>query len=152
MRFLPFISLFACLATPIALADGEAFQFSYVPNEGMAASKCRHAQIEELPDYRVKCTTEFGQDKVFTAHVVLREYKRAAPLGTGLEILYWVTEPGTRPGQGPQFHATTALLNFRGESSLADLYLAQAVENDYASLVLEVNAELADRAFRSTKK
>ena len=107
--------------------------FRYEPFEGEGPSQCVHEQIQDLPDWRVTCDTPYGKKK-FTAHVVLRELPRKEL--TGLEILYWVTEPGEKPNAPPKFHSTSALFTLKGNTSLDHFSLSQGVENDFASLTL----------------
>jgi len=106
--------------------------FTYEPNE-MELSSCTHEQIQDLPDWRVACQTPYGM-KTFTAHVIVRDYPKGET--TGVEILYWVTEPGDTPTSPSIFHTTSALLNVKGANPLVGFSLSQGVESDYASLVL----------------
>jgi len=117
------------LLFPLWALAAPLFQFSYEPVEGEAASACEFKQINDLPDYAVKCKTPYDV-KTYTAHVVVREYQRAGD--TGAEVLYWVTEPG----EPNKYHSTSALLHLTGKTSLSDFSLSQGVENDMASLVL----------------
>lgn len=127
-------------AAPSAFALPEPnMHFSYQPNEGFAAVNCRHERIRDLPDWRVKCNF-LGTEKEFTAHVILREYAKADG-NSGVELLYWVTEPGKHPNSPVNFHTTSAFLGFKGNSKLADLSIGQGVENDYASLVLDATVD-----------
>ena len=56
--------------------------------------------------------------------------------GADLEILYWVTQRQDK--NPPKFHSTTAKIYLRDEASTRALMLAQGVENDYATLDLEM--------------
>lgn len=127
--------LFVSLLAPCAQAEPE-LRFSYVPNEGAAAAQCTHERIRDLPDWQVTCPF-FGEKKIFTAHVIVRE--RPRPDQNFLEILYWVSAPG----RSTRFHSTSALLKINGPGRLDSLSLAQGVENDYASLVLEARGPVA---------
>lgn len=130
--------LFVFLAG-IARAEPEPnFHFSYVPNEGAEGVACTHERIRDLPDWRVACPF-FGEEKRFTAHVLLRNFPSQKK--SAVELLYWVTEAADAPGSSPKFHATSALLKLKGETALDSLSLAQGVENDYASLVLDASLE-----------
>ncbi|MGZ3713425.1 MAG: hypothetical protein ACXVBE_16795 [Bdellovibrionota bacterium] len=135
------LSLFLVVsASTSAFAEPEPnFHFSYQPNEGADSVSCTHERIRNLPDWKVLCTF-FGEQKEFTAHVILRQLP--AQTGSTFELLYWVTAAGDAPGGAPKFHSTSAILKMKGETAIASLSLAQGVENDYASLVLD--ASLAD--------
>lgn len=111
--------------------------FRYVPNEGKAFD-CTHTRIRDLPDWTIDC----GQgEKTFTAHVIVRKYSREAMPQTGLEILYWVTEPGETPTSIRKYHSTTALLQLTDKTDVHSLILFQGVENDMASLRLSLKAQ-----------
>ncbi len=107
--------------------------FHYQPAEGEGPSLCSHERIRDLPDWKVSCQTPYAL-KTFTAHVVVQEYPNKT--AAGLEILYWVTEPGTTPLAPSIFHSTSALLKWQGSGTLAGFALSQGVENDLASLAL----------------
>jgi hypothetical protein len=116
------------LATPLP-----KFDFTYEPIEGEAASACTKTQIQDLPDWDVTCLTPYAK-KTFSAHVIVREYPRATD--TGVEILYWVTEPGDKPTSPRKYHSATAFFHLKGATTLNDFSLSEGVENDQASLVL----------------
>jgi hypothetical protein len=126
-------SLFLLLAGLLPAAQPAKLVFHYQLAEGEGPSECSQAQIRDLPDWKVSCRTPYGE-KTYTAHVVVREYTKEA--AAGLEILYWVTEPGATESAPPVFHSTSALLKWRGSGSLEGFSLSQGVENDLASLVL----------------
>lgn len=107
--------------------------FRYQPVEGETATNCQHTQIRDLPDWKVICSTAYGT-KTYTAHVIVRQYNNATK--TGLELLYWVTEPGETPTSVHKFHSTSALMKFKGSTELLDFSLSQGVENDMATLDL----------------
>jgi hypothetical protein len=104
--------------------------FQYVPNDGPEFTQCEYGQIRDLPDYEVTCG-----EKKFTAHVIVRQMQGG--LGTAFEVLYWVTEPAAPPAKGPRFNATSTWLRIKDKSSISSLSLSQAVENDYASLMMD---------------
>lgn len=116
----------------------QKMQFTYEVVEGAEPSKCKHEQIQDLPDWRVYCDTPYGK-KVFTAHVIVREVPRKE--STSLEMLYWVTEPGVSEKASSQFHSTTALIRLKGSTSLTSFSVSQGVENDFASLLLDWSRE-----------
>lgn len=123
--------LLSALLTPNAY--GKPFmQFQYVPNEGGTMLSCEYSQIRDLPDYDVNCG---NGEKTFTAHVIVREMPNKEQ--TAFEILYWITEPGERPTAPRKYHATSAWLKVKDRTALTSVALSQAVENDYASLMLD---------------
>jgi hypothetical protein len=125
---------FALLLAPLALAAPlPKFDFTYEPVEGEAASACTKRQIQDLPDWDVTCFTPYAK-KTFSAHVIVREYPRAPD--TGVEILYWVIEPGDKPTSPRKYHSASALFHLKGATTVSDFSLSQGVENDQASLVL----------------
>ncbi|HEY8278428.1 MAG TPA: hypothetical protein VIH99_02315 [Bdellovibrionota bacterium] len=135
------LSLFA--ATPFSHAKPvPEMHFRYEPSEQEPATDCTHVQIRDLPDWDVTCETPFGR-KTFTAHVIVREYPKED--STGLEILYWVREPGELPNSPGKYHSTTAFMHFTKGSSLADFSLFQGVENDMASLRLRWKSPVSFR-------
>lgn len=109
-------------------------QFSYVPNEGPRLD-CVHEKIRDLPDWKVICG---NGEKEFTAHVILRQRHKDSEPQTGLELLYWVTAPGETPTSVKKYHSTTALLHMKGKAEVSRFVIFQGVENDQASLRLEV--------------
>ncbi|RZA09831.1 MAG: hypothetical protein EOP11_00315 [Proteobacteria bacterium] len=127
--FLAF-ALGAFAAAPSADA-APLIKFQYVPNEGGEILDCEHKPIRDLPDYDVQC----GPKKRFTAHVIVRELNGGPE--TKFEILYWVTEPGETDRAPRKFHGNTTWIKLKEKSGLASLWIAQAVENDYASLTLD---------------
>lgn len=136
MKTLFFFALFFSLTEGRAAlpANAENFRFRYEPVEGEAATLCTHKKIRDLPDWNVVCETGYGK-KTYSVHLIVREYPRAGE--TGVEILYWVSEPGETPTSPHKFHSTSALLHLRGEKAgLGDFIMSQGVENDFASLVL----------------
>lgn len=123
--------LLAALLTPAAHAK-PFMQFQYVPNEGDGMLSCIYSQIRDLPDYEVNC----GEGrKTFTAHVIVREMPNKEQ--TAFEILYWITEPGETATSPRKYHATSAWLKVKDRTALTSVALSQAVENDYASLMLD---------------
>lgn len=108
-------------------------KFHYVPVEGEPSTLCYHTRIRDLPDWDIACPTNYGK-KTFSAHVVLRQYSGADK--TGLELLYWVTEPGETPRSIRKYHSTSALMKFKGSTDLMGLSIGQGVENDQAYLNL----------------
>lgn len=138
MRVIPV--LFASLLSNAALAAPLKMSFQYVPNEGGQILECAHTRIRDLPDWKVDCGN--GQ-KTFTAHVIARQYQREPTPQTGLEILYWVTEPGETPTSVRKYHSTTMFLQLKYKTEVHSLVLYQGVENDMASLrlALTVGAE-----------
>ena len=140
------VGLASLLLSIPAFADApeqNQIRFRYVPSEGVASVACTHERIRDLPDWRVTCPF-FGQEKEFTAHVVLRAISKRESRNA-YELLYWVTEPGENPRGSKKFHSTSALLGFKGKAHLADLSIGQGVENDYASLQLEATLETGKR-------
>jgi hypothetical protein len=127
---LKLITAFLLLTAASARAE-PLLKFQYVPNEGTDIRDCEHKQIRDLPDYDVQC----GTDKRFTAHVVVRELQGGPQ--TKFEILYWVTAPGDTERAPRKFHGTSAWIRLKDKSGLASFSLAQAIENDYASLTLD---------------
>jgi hypothetical protein len=131
------LSLSLMLLSLNAFAEAEPkHHFSYVPNEGADAVNCTHERIRDLPDWKVRCTF-FGEVKEFSAHVILRQIP--SQNGSLFELLYWVTAAGDTLSGPPKFHSTSALLKMKGETAITSLSLAQGVENDYASLVLDAD-------------
>jgi len=128
-----FALLFASTQAHAAVAGSSRFHFRYEPVEGEPATLCTHKQIRDLPDWSVECKTGYGT-KTFTVHLIVREYPRQGE--TGVEILYWVTEPGDTPTSPRKYHSTSALFRLKGDSGLSSFLLSQGVENDMASLVL----------------
>ena len=127
-------TFFALLLTSLShAAPLPKMQFTYEPVEGEAPSSCTHVQISDLPDWDVNCVTPYGT-KTYTVHVIVREYPRASD--TGLEILYWITEPGDTETSSRKYHSTTAFFHLNGATSLSDFSLSQGVENDQSSLTL----------------
>ena len=122
--FLPMLSL---------AAPEPKLEFSYEPVEGEAPSVCSHERIRDLPDWDVSCNTPYGAKK-FSAHVIVREYPRNN--STGIEILYWVTEPGDAPNAVRKFHSTSGFFHLKGATELEGFSLSQGVENDFAQLTL----------------
>lgn len=134
-------SLFLCfiLWTVTAQAAVPEMNFTYVPNEAgdlpdAGNLKCEFQRIRDLPDWKVSC----GAEKTFTAHVVIRSMQRDSAPQTAFEILFWVTEPGESPNSSHKFHSTTAILELEKATSFSRLVIYQGVENDQASLKLEV--------------
>lgn len=136
--------LFALLCSAPAWALPEPnFAFSYQPNEGADGVHCTHERIRDLPDWKVVCEF-FGEKKEFSAHVIFREIPGSK--GASMELLYWVTAAGDRPEGPKNFHSTSALFKFDQPTKMSSMSLAQGVENDYASLVLD-----ADFTTKSTR-
>lgn len=122
--------LFTTLA--FALPDPE-LKFQYVPNEGGEVLNCTHKRIRDLPDWEVNCGP-----KRFAAHVIIRSVQRNQ--SSSWEILYWVT---ARNEKKPLFHSTTARVHFAHPTKAMAFSLSQGVENDYASLVMELKGDYA---------
>ena len=122
-------------AQSISRAPEPKMEFAYEPVEGEEPSSCVHERIRDLPDWDVVCETPYGK-KTYSAHVIVREYPRQG--ATGLEILYWVSEPGDTPTSPHKFHSTSALVHLRGSTSLDSFSLSQGVENDMALLTLRL--------------
>ncbi len=130
--------LFVLLISSPALADTVKMWFRYTPSDGIGILECTHERIRDLPDWRVNCGN--GQ-KTFTAHVVVRLYQRGENPQTGLEVLYWVTEPGETPTSVRKYHSTTMFLKLTNKTGVHSLRLDQGVENDQASLQLNLSVE-----------
>ncbi|MBI3505041.1 MAG: hypothetical protein HY059_09385 [Proteobacteria bacterium] len=125
--------ILALLLLP-ASAFAQTMRFRYVPNEGDFGLDCTHERIQDLPDWRVSCGP--NAEKKFSVHLIVRTFPGAGTKST-LEIMYWVTESsvGTKP---PVFHANTSWLRFKSGGELESLSMHQGVENDYASLTIEL--------------
>ena len=121
---------------PLITLAATPMKFTYVPSEAEYVY-CNHKQIRDLPDWSVEC----DNGKKYTAHIIVRGANRASTPQTTLEILYWVTEPGDTPQSVHKFHSTTALINMKEKSSLHSMVIFQGIENDQASLKLELNLE-----------
>lgn len=125
------LALLLGIGASAAASAAPLLKFTYVPNEGAEMRNCTHKPIRDLPDYEVFCG-----DKSFTAHVIVRELNGGPQ--TKLELLYWVTEPGETDRAPPKFHGSSVWIRLAdNKSSFASVSLAQAVENDYASLTLD---------------
>ena len=108
-------------------------RFSYVPNEG-EAQMCVHERIRDLPDWKVVCG-----ERIYTAHVIVRRAERSQEPQMMLEILYWITEPGPTPTSPNKFHSTTTFLYLKEKTEVFGLVMYLGVENDMASLRLQVS-------------
>lgn len=133
MKVIPL--LFVSLISTQALASPLKMSFKYVPHEGSESLDCTHTRIRDLPDWKVDCGN--GQ-KTFTAHVIARKYQREPTPQTGLEVLYWITEPGETPTSVRKYHSTTLFLQLTNKTDVHSLTLFQGVENDQASLRLSL--------------
>jgi hypothetical protein len=134
MIILPF--LFSLWFSPAALTAAlpePKFRFQYVPNEGAGIHRCTHERIRDLPDWEITCE---GLKKKFVAHVIIRHHHKDSR--SSIEILYWVTDRGDTNTTPPKFHSTTAWIHLTKPGEAGRISLSQGIENDYASLALEV--------------
>ncbi len=115
--------------------------FTYIPHEGdglpnQGVLSCTHERIRDLPDWKIVCGKE---EKTYTAHVIIRKMDRSFEPQTAIEILYWVTEPGDTPTSIRKYHSTSATIRLKQQTNVDSITLYQGVENDMASLRLEVS-------------
>lgn len=113
-------------------------EFRYEPNEGEFL-ECSHKKIRDLPDWDIECGKK--GEKKFSAHVIVRPFYREFEPQTTVEILYWVIEPGKTPTSVHTFHSSTFMVRLKEKTDLYSVSLSQGVENDYASLVLNLEGQ-----------
>jgi len=130
------LSLFFSLWAQAAVLPEPNFRFQYSPNESGEIRRCTHERIRDLPDWEITCE---GMKKKFVAHVIIRHYHRES--NSSIEILYWVTDRGETSSTAPKFHSTTAWIHLTKPGQAGSMSLSQGVENDYASLVMDISLD-----------
>lgn len=146
MKFLLGIVVF-CSLIQVSLAqstqrvpiDEGHLKFRYSSQDGEFQLECSHKRIRDLPDWEVICKNEVGIRKVFAAHIVLNKGRRLnneVKPSRWYELLYWVTD--RKAQNAPRFHSSSLILQASDESEINQFQLHQGVENDYASLILDL--------------
>ena len=139
------VTVAVLLGGPLTLADEltnldwapqdlkNRIEFSYEP-ASQRPQKCVHYKSDIPYGWKVKCKDELV-NKVFTIHLVIRKVLGPRPPMSRFQVLYWVSNP--RPEKTTSEHTGSSLwFRTRKNSNLHSFSLGQAVDNDYAHLVL----------------
>ena len=134
-----FLSLFLFVITAQAWASPRASELEFKYQDNFAPweiGKCKHQKVEgPAPDWDVTCDFK-GKIKKYTVHLVVNYYPKTNYGESAHEILYWVTD---RTNKEIRYDSSTIWLHANKSDSRATMIqLAQGVENDMASLRLEI--------------
>ena len=121
-------------STRVQVTDAD-LAFQYQSNDGEISLLCTHGRIRDLPDWEVVCGKGTPLLKKFAVHFVMNRGQRQGAPREWYEVLYWVTERQERP----RFSSTSITINLNEASPVHSLRLFQSVENDYASLSVDVS-------------
>ena len=137
-------ALLAAFVGTVGLADSlpgnnlkltaENLTFTYQPHEA-AGSDCRHKLVDPAAqDWEVEC----DGGKKYRVHLWVTAYPHTSPPKLSYEVLYWVTDHKAAAGTGN--HGATVWFHLQEPSALTGLGLYAAIENDTASLRLDIRA------------
>lgn len=122
-------------AAPLALPP-EAVQFRYVSSDGDFQLDCKHYESAAPHGFRVVCGAGTVHQREYAVHLIVRGFRRAQVPRVSYEILYWITDRNV-PIQRA-FSSGTSWIRFNDASDAHSMTLTQSVENDYASLWVDI--------------
>ncbi|MEN0057276.1 MAG: hypothetical protein AAGB31_00450 [Bdellovibrio sp.] len=124
------------MVAPKAIAEDDV-TFTYASNDGTIRLKCTHYFAKpDAHDWDVWCGKGTPLFRTFRVHFLVRQFENTETKKSAFEILYWVIDRD-QPIQ-KSFSSTSSWIQFRNLSDLELLSFSQSVENDYASLKVDL--------------
>lgn len=120
------IALLSSISASAALTSPNQIRFVYEPYESGSVACSHKASASNPYDLDIVCADK-SVTKKFTVHLALSKYTHPTPPTVSYELLYWVNGNGA-----------TTWFHLRDESALMMLESSQSINNESASLRIQI--------------